>query len=242
MRLSKILFVFLVLGCASIYTQILEETEYIGELISQQPKTEDAPAIQPISPVVEVKSQETEIAPKESATVETKTEETPKNETVVEEEKPKETTENKEQAAPVEETKPVEVEAPKTDEVITAPVTEQETKTVEPVNAQPEITQPAVQPVVEENKQAVEPKVEDKVEAAPVTVEQNQANVEQAPVEAEKPKLEKSEFGVYGFLALVFSFSVMYMAFLIYQQNKKYDFLNHDLHDEMGYELLEDHN
>lgn len=215
MRLSKILLVFLVLGCASINTQILDETEYIGELISQQPKTEEIPAVQPISPVVEVKPQETESVAKENATTEVKTDEATKKESVVEEEKPKE-------SAPIEETKPAEIKAPQ----------QEETKPVDTETVKPEVTQPAVS---EENAKPTEQKTEDKSEVAPVVVEQT-------PEAKEQPKLEKSEFGVYGFLALVFSFSVMYMAFLIYQQNKKYDFLNHDLHDQMGYELLEDQN
>lgn len=213
MRHSRILFVFLVLGCASINTQILEETENIGELITQHAKTEDIPIVQPTSPVIEVKSQETETTPNETIINEAKAEEAPnKEESVTEEEKPKEVV--KEEAPHFNEANPT--------EATETMITEQEAKLVDI-----EITKPVVS---EEKAESTEEKKVDKIDDASA-----EAQI------TEKPHLN-NQSSIYGFVALIFSMSVIYMAFLIYQQNKKYDFLNHDIHDDMGYELLEDHN
>lgn len=67
-------------------------------------------------------------------------------------------------------------------------------------------------------------------------------NVETPKEEEKKVALkeedESNDNGIYTFLAVIFIISVLYMIFLVYTQNKKYDFLNCDLNRELDYELL----
>ena len=82
----------------------------------------------------------------------------------------------------------------------------------------------------------------------PIVVESNQVEIEPVKLNpiAKLKNIEEieedfeSDMGIYSFLGMIFSAAVMYIIFLIYNQSKRYDFLNHDLNTECGYELLED--
>ena len=76
---------------------------------------------------------------------------------------------------------------------------------------------------------------------------------ESKPIEEVKPEVKQylpntkedieiePSFGISGFLSFLFFGCALFIAYLIKEKNKKYDFLNHDdLDEEMAYSLLKD--
>lgn len=198
------------------------------ELLQESPNKDNIDAV-----VKEVKA-ETPVEAKN----ETKEEVTPKVEEVknesentiteTKEEKPVE--EVKEEAKPTEEIKQEEKveEQPKTEEVKEEekPIetAKEEEKPVEKVEEQAKPEEKKTEEVKEETKPVVEEKT-------------NDGKLDEIN---EDEDFISEDVSFFSFLGLLFSGSLLYIMFMIFNQSKKYDFLNHDLETDNGYELLED--
>lgn len=152
-----------------------------------------------------------------------------------------EVSENKENTI-VEEKKELVSENEKTEEI--KETTNEQEKT-EDFKEQEQITQgnskeiQEPQPIENQNEKTTQSVSEESVVVSEGKKEQNTLPLNNN-VDESDPLEQDVESGIYSFLSFVILVSLGYMIFLMYKQNKKYDFLNSDIDRDMHYELLAD--